>query len=117
MPKRIVLPQPITIRLSPTEIVRFLGKVAIDDNGCWVWSGYVDGQGYGQFKAQGKAYWAHRLAFHTFCRRLRNSHSIDHKCHNPRCVNPDHLRAISLSDNIASSNRHRSKAAAEPAPF
>lgn len=56
-----------TVALSEAE--RFWSQVDFGDGlGCWLWRGYVDGDGYGQFKVtvapgQAKTVKAHRWAF------------------------------------------------------
>ena len=75
-------------------------------SGCWLWTGGMSG-GYGKFSmvADGmKNLWAHRAALMLFkgitlpdgCRE-----SVDHKCRNRACVNPDHLELVAHSENIA----------------
>lgn len=46
----------------------------------------------------GKVY-AYRLAYQIFVGPIPPYHEVDHLCSNHRCVNPDHLQAIPISDN------------------
>ena len=70
---------------------------------CWHWLGYVGQNGYGQFgiRTGGKtvARTAHRVAYLLARGDFPVEYSIDHMCHNRRCVNPAHLRAIPQKNN------------------
>ena len=93
---------------NPDDIQRFLAKVSLDDvRGCWVWSGYTDRKGYGQFKFFGRMVWAHRWSYAVFRRPLIAGLTVDHKCRNPSCVNPWHLELMTNSENAANGNRLR----------
>lgn len=63
--------------------------------------GYRDDNGYGQFQWEGRMVGAHELAltFSTGETRLPNLETC-HSCHNPTCVNPEHLRFGTRQDNV-----------------
>ena len=42
----------------------------------------------------------HRLSYEIFKGRIKKNMTIYHTCRNTLCVNPNHLRQISLRDNI-----------------
>ena len=81
---------------------RFLSKV--DQTGrCWVWTAYkVPGRGgaYGLFWRNGKNEMAHRVSFELFNHEIPSNLTVDHMCRNTVCVNPSHLRLLTLRDNI-----------------
>jgi hypothetical protein len=107
-------------RMQPSDLIRFLGKIDVDEHtGCWIWNACKDDSGYGQFRWAGRAYWAHRIAYVNFKRPIPDLVQIDHKkpCHNPSCVNPDHLRALSHSANAADANRRRAEDDGSGVPF
>lgn len=95
----------LALRMYPLELIRFLNKVERNKrSGCWVWTGYKDENGYGQFKTRGRAHWAHRISFATFVRKIPKRKQVDHTCRNPSCVNPDHL---CLLDHGKNANAHK----------
>jgi len=67
---------------------------------CWLWSGRVDGFGYGHFKSQGHSLKAHRVAWVLKRGAIPEGLTLDHLCRNPRCVNPAHLELVSNKENI-----------------
>lgn len=110
---------------TPEELRRFLAFVKIGEvpegqtEPCWNWIGHKDEAGYGQFKFDGQAQWAHRFAFQALRhQKLPKGKEADHICHNPSCVNPAHLEEETKSKNTAKGNRHRKKKPKlEDAPF
>ena len=98
---------------SVTPLDRFMEKV--DRSGeCWVWTGSVFDTGYGQFRGAGRpSALAHRFAYEAFKGPLADGYEPDHNCHNEdlgcpggrscphrRCVNPDHLEAVTHAENM-----------------
>jgi hypothetical protein len=57
---------------------------------CWHWRLSPDRDGYGTLKVGGKSIKAHRAMHDLF---YPAAILVRHLCHNPRCVNPLHLRA------------------------
>ena len=67
---------------------------------CWIWNGYIDKDGYGRYKHEGKNYFTHRLAYLTYSGEIPQGLEIDHLCRNRNCCNPDHLEAVTHKENI-----------------
>nr|WP_275792666.1 HNH endonuclease signature motif containing protein [Prescottella equi] len=44
---------------------------------------------------------AHRCAYESFVGPIPDGMTVDHTCFKPACINPDHLRILSLSSNAA----------------
>lgn len=67
---------------------------------CWIWKGPID-KGYGRLYHNNKAYQAHRWSYeqhkHIY---LTKKDTLDHKCRNTLCCNPEHLEKVSLIENI-----------------
>ena len=75
----------------------------VDDNGCWVWSRAVSGNGYGNYGNKG----AHRVFYELFIGNIEKGMQIDHTCRVRACVNPEHLEQVTAQENILRSMPYR----------
>ena len=64
-------------------------------NGCWLWTGVKDRDGYGIYKGHR----AHRYAAAQAGLDIANK-VVCHRCDTPGCVNADHLWAGTQQDNL-----------------
>lgn len=84
---------------DPSRLVRFWTKVA-KTSGCWNWLGGLAGRGYGTFWDGARPVYAHRFSYEVHKGPIPEGLTVDHLCRNPRCVNPDHLEAVTLRENL-----------------
>lgn len=76
----------------------------VDENGCWVTTYRKLESGYGVLShvAEGgkpQVYLAHRASWTHHRGEIPKGLTIDHMCFNRSCVNPDHLRLLTLMEN------------------
>lgn len=67
--------------------------------GCLIWTGVQDRYGYGKIKIEKKMVKAHRYAWERVHGPIPDGMLIDHTCHTPACVNVEHLRIATHSEN------------------
>lgn len=80
---------------------RFWAKVQKTPT-CWLWTASINpGTGYGQFGVRhGVMVGAHRFAYELVHGPVPDGFDVHHTCLTRRCVNPDHLQAVTRSDNL-----------------
>lgn len=81
-----------------TDSARFWARVAVVPNGCWRWTGSVNGS-YGTFYFHGRTAYAHRVSYEMFVGPIPEGLTIDHLCRYPLCVNPSHLEPVPMREN------------------
>jgi hypothetical protein len=81
--------------------LRFESKSIPEPNsGCFLWLGTLLGNGYGQFKAEGVRYLAHRYAWERENGPVPDGLEVRHfVCANRTCVNVRHMRLGTAKDN------------------
>lgn len=67
---------------------------------CWLWTGSLRGH-YGRMRVtRTQDVAAHRLSYRLFRGPIPEGLDLDHLCLVPRCVNPDHLEAVTRGENV-----------------
>lgn len=80
------------------DIERFWLRV--DQTGsCWEWTGTKNDAGYGRLGQGNKSTAAHRFSYMLAFGEIPEGQFVDHICHNPGCVRPDHLRLATQQQN------------------
>ena len=71
------------------------------NTGCWLWLLQPNKQtGYGEFWYDKKRYLAHRLSYELEKGPIPEGLQIDHICRVRSCINPDHLRCVTIKENV-----------------
>jgi hypothetical protein len=83
---------------------RFNDRYIKDDNGCWLWTGTTDQDGYGIINSQNKNIRAHRWAAKYLKGLDIDGLCVCHTCDTPSCVNPDHLWVGTTQENTVDRN-------------
>lgn len=71
---------------------------------CWIWTGWVNPEGYGRVVFKGKRYQAHRLVYEKLVGLIPKGLQLDHLCRNKSCVNPEHLEPVTAKENTLRGN-------------
>lgn len=85
---------------------RFDAKFIPEPNsGCWLWVGALFKSGYGAFRKDGKASYAHRVSYELYKKTpIPSGLHLDHLCRVTCCVNPDHLEPVTPGENSGRGN-------------
>lgn len=68
---------------------------------CWLWTGFVRKNGYGQIKRSGtrENIGAHVASYEVFVGPIEPGYEIDHLCRVRHCVSPEHLEVVTGAEN------------------
>ena len=87
--------------LSRDDVRRFWRSCSFNYQGCWEWQATL-ARGYGRFRPanRGPSLLAHRVAWTLDSGPIAPGVSVLHRCDNPKCVRPTHLRLGVGADNM-----------------
>lgn len=68
--------------------------------GCWLWTGKLDKDGYGQVWRGQRPSYAHRVVYEAERGPVPDGMVLDHVCRRRRCVNPEHLEPMTQDENL-----------------
>lgn len=71
---------------------------------CWLWTAFLDNKGYGKFQVGKQSQRAHRFSYELLVEPIPQGLQIDHLCKIRNCVNPAHLEAVTLQENVRRSS-------------
>ena len=94
---------------------RFWSKVKKLPGGCWLWTGTKPHSDKSRSLPYGmigvrlsdgtwKMKGAHRISYELNVGPIPEGLTLDHICKNPSCVNPSHLEAITMKENVLRGN-------------
>lgn len=95
---------PVTRRSNPE--LWFWSHVALpkQSEDCWIWLGNLDDWGYGRAVSvrvsPTRTKMAHRWVYEQRVGPIPAGEQIDHLCRIPCCVNPEHLEAVTVAENV-----------------
>lgn len=82
------------------RVLSFFRHVERQCDGCWRWTGALNGEGYSNFSVPGIGRSAHRFAYVAFVGPVPAGLTLDHLCRNRACVRPEHLEPVSNRENV-----------------
>ena len=92
-----------TLRWTPlgTPLAERLARMSEinPETGCWDWLARKATNGYGHISIHHEKVGAHRAAYETFVGPIPDGLTVDHLCFNRACINPEHMRLLTASDN------------------
>lgn len=86
------------------DVAEALSNHTVSENGCWIWGGYMDDNGYGRVYApdfRPGICWVHRTSYEFHNGPIAKRHEVDHICQTTACMNPAHLEQVTKAEHAA----------------
>lgn len=100
---------PMRMLTNEEMLVRLQRRMAPGPHGCVLYTGTLDGRGYGRVWWGAKLLYAHRAHWLAAGRTVPAGLELDHACRNPTCVNLDHLRPVTHAANMRNLKQPRDR--------
>ena len=84
---------------DPEMSLRVISGTRVGAGGCMVWTRALTTSGYAKIKVKGRVRQGHRVAWEAANGPIPDGLVVDHICHTLACVNVDHLRLATRSEN------------------
>ena len=79
---------------------RLFARTIEDENGCWLWQGGKNTEGYGYIRVGGRQISVHRAAYLDRVGPIPAGLELDHLCRVRHCCNPAHLEPVTGRENL-----------------
>jgi len=80
-----------------------------DLGACWVWTGRLNRDGYGEVRVDGQYRMTHRIVYQHLACEVPAGLELDHLCRVRHCVNPAHLEPVTHRENSLRSESFAAK--------
>ena len=91
--------------INPNKPEQIFSKITFSSNGCWLWNGSLNKDGYGYTSYKHKTLYIHRFMYAWLVSPIpdgkgKDIRVLDHLCNNRNCCNPAHLILVSPRENV-----------------
>jgi len=94
--------EPVTLDVLKQDCI-------VDEQGCWIWQKSTEQDGYAKKGIGGKNWRVHKYVHEVLGNNpkpdTKNKYTVDHKCQVTSCINPEHLRWATASDQAKNQTR------------
>ena len=82
------------------NLFRMKDRIQFLADGCWIWTGWKDQDGYGRMWVGGRYQLTHRVAYQSIIGPIADGLQIDHLCRVRHCQNPWHMEPVTHEENV-----------------